>query len=115
MTDFAQLHFDCVPEPERPPTLQERFEAFHAQNPHIYQALVELARDAKAQGHTRVGGKALWERLRWRGAECHGRAYRLNNSFVAPLVRRIVANEPDLADLFELRARRRRRSQQTAA
>ena len=67
-TAAAQLALDLHPlaEPahDRDATIQERFEAFHAINPWIFDALVALARDAHARGR-RYGIGALFERLRW--------------------------------------------------
>lgn len=85
-------------------TLQERFERYHAENPHIYAALVELAWTWKRAGRKRCGIKMLWERLRWElGIQSKDEDFALNNNFHARFVRLIIENEPELASMFELR------------
>ena len=45
-------------------TLEERFEAFHAANPHVADALESLAAQWLSR-HRKVGVKSLGETLRW--------------------------------------------------
>ena len=47
------------------PTIQERFEKFHAENPHIYHYFVLYARQAKAAGYEHYGCHAIMQRVRW--------------------------------------------------
>ena len=95
------------PDPADPSlTIQQKFERFHADNPWIYDRLVELARDRVAIGHQRVGIGLLFEALRWkRGEETRdvNSDFKLNNNYRSRYVRLICAQEPDLADRFETR------------
>lgn len=88
-------------------TILARFAAFHAEHPEVYAALVRLARIARARGARRVGMRLLWERLRWEivveGLGVGGDGFKLNNNFVPHYARLIATNEPELAELFELR------------
>lgn len=86
--------------------LDRDFAEFHAENPHVYDALVALARQAKARGHRALGIGMLWEVLRWnrlfdtrRDAE----GFKLNNNLRSRYAREIHAREPDLAGIFHLR------------
>lgn len=83
--------------------LDVEFDTFHREHPHYYAALVRLAREAKDAGRTRIGAKALWERLRWELWLAHGTTPKCNNNLVSRYARLIAANEPDLAPLFEFR------------
>jgi hypothetical protein len=86
-------------------TIAEAFARFHAQNPRVYDRLVELCRRwvAKRPGQ-RLGVKMLFERLRWDLAmETTGEPLKLNNNYTALYAREIMEREPDLADLFETR------------
>jgi hypothetical protein len=87
------------------PSTQDRFETFHAANPQVYKALVTLARKAKARGKTRVGIKALVEVVRWElSLETAGDfEFKVNNSHAPHFARLIMAQEPDLAGIFETR------------
>jgi len=92
---------------KRAPTLQERFNTFHGANPHVYHVLVDLAREAKDAGRTRVGMKEIYEVARWRlRLKTKGDEFRLNNSYTSLYARLIVDTQSDLADMFEMRRRR---------
>lgn len=88
-------------------TIDERFRAFHAANPHVFDLLVILARRMTARGG-RVGIKACWERLRWEYRErVEGDDWAwLNNDYTSRYARLIAETCPDLADAFEVRALR---------
>jgi hypothetical protein len=90
------------------PSSRERFEAFHRENPTVYQHLVRLAREAKSAGQ-RVGMRCLWERLRWFSQievkDETQRAWKLNDHYAPWFARLITATEPDLRDFFETRDR----------
>lgn len=106
------LPFDELPQNARPPvvkgaTIAERFRAFHEINPHVYLALVSLAREVKRQGITRASMKMLFETLRikfW--LKTRGEHWKLNNDYTALYARLVMRQEPDLADFFETRERR---------
>ena len=70
-----------------------------------WQKLVAFGHEnAKAHGETRVGVKALFERLRWSyNRATVGDSWRLNNSYTSRYARLIAAERPDLAPLFETR------------
>lgn len=99
------------PAPEEPPpTIQERFDAFHRANPWVYDSLVVLTRDWLARGHQRAGMKQLLEVIRWE----HGRrtssdeGFKINNDFTSRYVRLLVHHHPEWADVFETRRLRAR-------
>lgn len=89
-------------------TIEEKFQAFHEANPHVYDNLVRLARWAARAGRKELSMKLLFERLRW---EYHvqtdtGDGYRINNSYTSRYARLIMAQCPDLAGMFETRTLR---------
>lgn len=83
----------------------ERFEAFHADNPHVYRTLVHLARQwISVTGRRKIGLQALYERARWEIAiQTTDADFRLNNNYAAYYARLIMHQEPDLDGIFELR------------
>jgi hypothetical protein len=89
-------------------TIEEQFAEFHRQNPHIYEALVRLARQAKASGRRKIGIELLFAGLRWeRFITTTGNdAYKLNNNYRSRYARRIMEREPDLVGFFEIRGLR---------
>lgn len=85
--------------------LDEMFAEFHANNPEVYDELVALARQWRERGYRRVGIKTLWEVLRWNRALAGvgDDRWKLNNSYTSRYARLVMANEPDLAGIFETR------------
>jgi hypothetical protein len=87
-------------------TIPERFKRFHSANPHIYAALVNLARAFRAKrGSRKLGMKMLYEVLRWNYymTTDSDEEYKLSNDFSACYSRLIMEQEPDLAEIFNKR------------
>lgn len=85
-------------------TPQERFDRFHELNPHVYEALRVLARDLVRAGRQRLGINMLVEVLRWqRMLRTEGDDYKLNNNYAPFYARKLMADDPYLAGVFETR------------
>lgn len=89
-----------------PTSLVQRFRDFHENNPIVYATLVRLAREwVRQTGRRRLGIAALWERMRWElSIKTTEESPRLNNDYKAFYSRLIMAQEEDLAGVFETRA-----------
>lgn len=87
-------------------TNAEKFEKFHVDNPHVYDALCRLAREwVTGTGRRKCGIGSLVEVVRWQIAmRTNDPHFKINNTFNAFYARLLMANEPDLAGIFELRA-----------
>lgn len=87
------------------PSVAERFEEFHAANPAIYKTLRWLARDWLTRTNGRkIGFPALYERARWElGLRSDGDQFLLNNNYRPYYSRLLMAQEADLAGVFETR------------
>lgn len=84
--------------------LDVRFAEYHQANPHVYGALVDLAREWKAAGNDTCAMGMLFERLRWEyGVHGTGDQFALNASYRSRYSRLIEANEPDLTGFFTKR------------
>jgi len=92
-------------EQQREAGIQARFERFHADNPHIYAELVRMSRRLVASGRRHFGVGMLWETLRYRVAITTDSddEFKLNDHYRSRYARLIMASEPDLAGVFELR------------
>jgi hypothetical protein len=88
-------------------TLEERFQAFHEANPHVFDLLKDMALAIKATGVRRYGMKGLFEILRWQSAvQTEGdEPYKLNNVFTALYARKLMEEVPELNGFFEVRQR----------
>lgn len=90
------------PEYEPEMSIQERFEAFHAANPHIYRHLEQMALGLRQIGVKRSGIKLLVERLRWdymiqtQGAE----PFKISNDFTSRYARLLMERNPALEGFF---------------
>ena len=85
-------------------TLEERFEAFHAANPHVADALESLAAQWLSR-HRKVGVKSLGETLRWAsGLQTDGDPYRINNSSLSRCARLLIGRPRAWADSCEARS-----------
>ena len=83
--------------------LNREFMAFHGDNPQVYKALTRFAREWKGAGKDRIGVKCLYERVRWELSLSTTGEFKLNNNYTAFYARLIMAQEPDLKNLFTTR------------
>lgn len=83
---------------------EAKFREFHADNPQVYAKLVELTREAKSAGRTKIGIGMLFEVLRWHSyISTTDPDYKMNNNYRSRYARLIQQNEPDLAGMFDMR------------
>jgi hypothetical protein len=85
--------------------LARRAQKFHEVNRHVFDKLVEIAREAKDSGLTHFGVAACFEQLRWTAMKVRktkGDIYKLDNSFRAHYAR--MLNElPEFDGFFRTR------------
>lgn len=87
-------------------TIEERFELFHAKNPHVYENLKLLAFKAKRAKKGQCSIKLLVEQLRWTyyiRTDHKAEEYLINNDFTSRYARLLMLNEGALAGFFETR------------
>jgi hypothetical protein len=90
--------------PEELSPIAKRFAKYHAENPDVYEALVDLARKCRKNRPDRVIGiQMLFEVLRWNyfisiNSE---EEYKFPNAFAAGYARLIMEKNPDLAGIFK--------------
>lgn len=91
---------------DRHRTIDERFLAFHLDNPGVYARLVSLTRKAKARGRQRIGIQMLFEVIRWetmlRTTDTSSE-FKINNDYASRYARMIMRRNPDLDGMFETR------------
>lgn len=85
-------------------SLQQRFEAFHLANPHVFELVLNIARDLRARGMKRCGVKLIVERLRWLYAlQTRGDTFKINNDWAPYYARVAVLVDPALDGFFMYR------------
>ena len=84
------------------PTIQQRFERFHANNPEVY---VELCSLARMSGGRIIGMKMLFEVLRWNFylKNDEQEEFKLCNDYHSRYARLIMKQEDDLTGKFRTR------------
>lgn len=83
--------------------MEKKFLKYHAENPNVYAALVDLARKSRRYRPDRVIGiQMLFEVLRWNyyTSIYTTEEYKFPNAFAAGYSRLIMKNEPDLKGIF---------------
>ncbi len=103
--DFAATH-DIKARVHR--NLTEKFNAskWLAENPDTYRLFKQFTLQAIESGVTRLGAKAVAERIRWESnLRKHGE-YKMNNNAVAEMARRFMADYPEYAGIFATRGKK---------
>lgn len=88
-------------------SIDERFQDFHRQNPHVFDILVEQSLRIKREaGVDHYGLQAIYEAVRFdRMVKTKGKdSFKLNNDFVSRYARVIMDSVPELEGFFETRA-----------
>lgn len=85
-------------------TIEQDFWNFHRANPHVYDRLVQMCREAKGRGVRKLGIGMLFEVLRWEHMlRTAGDAFKLNNNYRSYYARLIMERNSDLRGIFETR------------
>jgi hypothetical protein len=103
MTTYQEeMEFCCVEG-----KIEQAFNKFHAENPHVFENLKSMALMLNNKGHKRYGIKALFEVLRYNKAiTTSGNDFKLNNNFTALYARKIMEECSKLDGFFETRERK---------
>jgi hypothetical protein len=92
--------------PTTRPTIAERFASWAVANRHVLDALLAMAREHLARGVEYLSVKKLWEEARVSIVSGHEGGYQLNNDFSSLTARWLIEQEPRLANVIRLRARK---------
>ncbi len=86
-------------------TIEEAFNIFHKDNPHIYQKFAEQCFLAVNKGKKKTSAKMIINVIRWHSyLETNtDDEYRINDAFSAHYARKFIEDYPQHNELFELR------------
>jgi hypothetical protein len=88
-------------------TIQDKFEIYHQDNPHVYELFKKYARMARDRGFNKFSAKAIFERLRWHYMiETSGDVFKLNNNYTAHYARMLMDDDEAFDGFFETRERK---------
>ncbi len=104
--EIQELNFNAVPG-KSTAQMEQEFNAFHRKHPEVYAVLCRLARARLVNGRKHLGIGALYESCRYEvGLGDKASTPHLNNNHRAFYARLLMAQEPDLAGVFQLRKQR---------
>jgi hypothetical protein len=101
-----------------PMTTQERFEAFHKANPHVYAMFRYFVKELLKSGHTRISPNFIVDRIRWEmmaptiatpGSGWHvagAKPLKINDHFASRYARLFIRDHPLAEKIVELRTLR---------
>ena len=93
--------------PERRParSSQERFDRFHAENPHVYQLFKRFTFEAIKSGRERFSARTVIHRIRWyTTVETEDpQGFKINNNWSPFYARMFVRDHPGHDSFFEVR------------
>lgn len=93
-------------------SVEDKFNAFDAANPHVYSLYKRFAYELLNAGLPKLSSKLIIERIRWEraisttgaGWNVHGKkAFLIDNRFTCWYARKFIKQFPRLASRFELR------------
>jgi hypothetical protein len=90
-------------------TPAERFEQFHQNNPQVYSALKSMTLEMINRGRRQIGIGMLFEVLRWNyymATNDPNSDFKLNNNYRSHYARLLIAENPEWANMFQLREMR---------
>lgn len=98
----------------RDASIQAKFLAYHAENPHVMDLIVAKVRWLVSRGFRHFGMKAIFENLRWEHAiETRDESgFKLCNTYTSRYSRLVEELHPDLVGFFRLRELRAEREDQ---
>jgi hypothetical protein len=100
-------------------TVEDKFKAFHAANPHVYTLFARFAYELIKAGHEKLSSKLIIERIRWEamtstrhtpGSGWHvarGKPFLIDNRYTPWYARKLCEDFPKLEKRFEFRAIRK--------
>lgn len=104
LRDYIATH-DIKSRVHRNMTEKNKFDAgkWLAENRGAYRLFKQFTLQAIESGVTRIGAKAVAERIRWESSLQKTTDYKLNNSAVSEMARRFMADYPEYAGIFATR------------
>jgi hypothetical protein len=83
---------------------QDKFDSFLAANPHVYPLFKRFAHELWQAGRSRMSSRQIVGRIRWEAdINTTGDTFKINENFTSLFARKMIAEEPQFADAFELR------------
>ena len=84
--------------------LEEKFDVYDKENPHIYLLFVKFTKEAKGSGRCSYSSNAIFERIRWFvDVETSGDTFKINNNYRPYYARKMMQDYPEFSGFFRTR------------
>jgi len=94
------------PDPDQHDEIRLAFEAFHAENPHVYEWFDHFTREMIRKGCKRGSASLVAERIRWETTvETVGDPLKINNNYRCLYARLWMERNPEYEGFFKTRVR----------
>ena len=85
-------------------TLDEAFDKFDRENPHVYELFKRFAFELIGAGYKVVGAELIIQRIRWETAiKTQGDRFKINNNHRSRYARKFMRDFPQYEGLFRTR------------
>lgn len=79
------------------------FKDYDKENPQIYKAFVDIAKQAKHRGFKNYSAKGVFELIRWHSSISASQNFKLNNIYSPYYARKMMLEYPEFQGFFRLR------------
>jgi len=84
--------------------LEDQFQTYDQENPHIYRLFKRFAREALDRGYKNYSANAIFERIRWYvDVETEGDQFKINNNYRPYYARKLMGEDSVFKDFFRVR------------
>ena len=84
--------------------LEEKFDIYDKENPHVYLLFIKFAREAECSGRSNYSSNAIFERIRWFvDVETSGDTFKINNNYRPYYARKMMQDYPEFGGFFRTR------------
>ena len=84
--------------------IEEKFETYHKDNPHVYDLFVKFAKEAKGSGMTKFSANGIFERIRWfTNIETTGERFKISNNYRPYYARKMMKEYPEFEGFFSIK------------
>lgn len=83
--------------------MRETFQEYHERNAKIYKEFVFYANELILAGESKIGAKAIFERIRWESKIKRTGEFKVNNNFTSDYARKFEKDHPYFSGIFEKR------------
>lgn len=91
------------------PTLMERFNQYHRDNPQVYELFKKFTFMAIRRGHNRLSAWMIVNRIRWETSieTFSVEEYKISNDYIALYARKFMSDYPEYNEFFKTKEMKR--------